>query len=164
MRKANGSSGVTLSDKIARLMSREGMSRDRARDHVILESLKRGDTATLAALLIDGHVPAPNVRLVLALMLLDNEEAEEAIAAHNMDPGSWWLPHRLVVKPRPAKPRRAHAPRKHANHSSKLMPDIGYEAAIGRLDQAVRAADGLSEGKPDKRSPPKGRSGSKPKR
>ena len=163
MRKANGSSGATLSDKVARLMSREGMSRDRARDHLIMEQLKRGDSAPLAALLIDGHVPAPNVRFVLALMLLDNEQAEEAIAAHNMEPDLWWLPHRLVVKPRPAKPRRAQA-QKHANNSRKLMPDIGYEAAIARLDEAVRAADGAGESKPDKRSPPKGRSGSKPKR
>jgi len=164
MRKANGRSGVTLSDKVARLMSREGMSRDRARDHLILEQLKRGDSGALAALLIDGHVPAPNVRLVLALMLLDNEEAEQAIAAHSMDPDLWWLPHRLVVKPRPAKPRRGPAAHKHANNSGKLMPDIGYEAAIARLDEAVRAADGAGEGKSDKRSPPKGRSGSKPRK
>ena len=122
MRKANGSSSATWSDKVARLMSREGMSRDRARDHLILESLKRGDSGALAALLIDGHVPAPNVRFVLALMLLDNDAAEEAITTHNMDPDLWWLPHRLVVKPRPAKPRRAHAAHKHANNSGKLMP------------------------------------------
>jgi hypothetical protein len=145
MRKLNGASGATWSDQVAHLMSREGMPRDKARDRVILDALKRGDGNVLAALLIDGHVPAPNVRFALALMLLDNEEAEAAIARHHMDPDSWWLPFRLVIKTRPAKPRRSPdkaAPERRAETSSgPMMPDLAYEAAIARLDQAVRATD-----------------------
>jgi hypothetical protein len=153
MRKANGStsdapSDAPWDDQIAHLMSREGMPRDKARDRVILDHLKRGDSNVLAALLIDGHVPAPNLRFVLALMLLDNEAADAALARHYGDPDPWWLPYRLVVKPRPAKPRRAHGGERVAGHrpaersSGPMMPDLAYEAAIARLDQAVLAADG----------------------
>ena len=145
MRKGNGASSAPWNDQVAHLMSREGMPRDKARDRVILDSLKRGDSNVLAALLIDGHVPAPNVRFALALMLLENEEADAAIARHHVDPDPWWLPYRLVVKTRPAKPRRSPdkaSPERHAQTSSgPMMPDLAYEAAIARLDQAVRATD-----------------------
>jgi hypothetical protein len=178
MRKGNGSARAASSEKsdkswgekIARLMSREGLSRDKARDHLIMEGLKRGDTGALAAMLIDGHVPAPHVRLVLALMLLDNDEAEVVIAAHQVDPDLWWVPHRLVVKPRPARPRRtdARAQDKGAPivHSTRLMPDVGYQAAIARLDEAVRAADaeGGSEPRAGKRTSSNGRRAPKKKK
>jgi len=151
MRKGNGKDNGAVSsapwdDQVAHLMRREGMPRDKARDRVILESLKRGDCDALAALLIDGHVPAPNLRFVLALMLLDNEEADAAIARHHADPDPWWLPYRLVIKARPAKPRRSHGAEQAAGErgtgkSGPVMPALGYEAAIARLDQAVRATD-----------------------
>jgi hypothetical protein len=152
MRKGNGkdngvASGAPWDDQVAHLMSREGMPRDKARDRVILDFLKRGDGNALAALLIDGHVPAPNVRFVLALMLLDNEDAEAAIARQHGDPDPWWLPYRFVVKARPAQPRRPHGAEKAAGGrgaertSGPVMPGLGYEAAIARLDQAVRATD-----------------------
>jgi hypothetical protein len=171
MRKGNGKSngagpGAPWNDKVAHLMSREGIPRDKARDQVILETLKRGDGNVLAALLMDGHVPAPNVRFALALMLLDNEAAEAAIERHHVDPDLWWLPHRLVIKGRPAKPRRPHGAEKAAGErgaerkSGPLMPDLGYEAAIARVDQAVRAT-GAAGGKPT--APPR-RPGAKPKR
>jgi hypothetical protein len=134
-------------------MSREGMPRDKARDHVILDYLKCGDSNALAALLIDGHVPAPNLRFVLALMLLDNEAAEAALAHHRGDSDPWWLPYRLVVKTRPARPRRSHggesvaSQRPAARNSGPLMPELAYEAAIARLDQAVLATDRGSSGK-----------------
>jgi len=147
-RKGNGvASGAPWNDQVAQLMSREGMPRDKARDKVIMDQLKRGDGSALAALLIDGHVPAPNLRFVLALMLLDNEEADAAIARHHADPDPWWLPYRLVIKARPAKPRRPHGAaqaageRGTARKSGPVMPELGYEAAIARLDQAVRATD-----------------------
>jgi hypothetical protein len=147
-RKSNGvTSGTPWNDQVAQLMSREGMSRDKARDKVIMEQLKRGDGSALAALLIDGYVPAPNVRFVLALMLLENEAAEDAIARQHVDPNSWWLPHRLVFKSRPGKPRRpqsAHEPaggRTGETRTGAVMPQLAYEAAIARLDQAVRATD-----------------------
>ena len=145
MGKGNGASSAPWNDQVAHLMSREGLPRDKARDRVILESLKRGDSNVLAALLIDGHVPAPNVRFILALMLLDNEEADAAIARHHVDPDPWWLPYRLVIKTRPGKPRRSagadKGERNAGNKSGPMMPDLGYEAAIARLDQAVRATD-----------------------
>ena len=143
--KGNGvASGAPWNDRIAHLMSREGMPRDKARDQVIMDSLKRGDCRALAAMLIDGHVPAPNVRFVLALMLLDNEEADAAIVSQHVKPDSWWLPHRLVIKARPAQPRRPNGAEKAAGaerSSGPLMPDLGYQAAIARLDQAVLATD-----------------------
>jgi hypothetical protein len=149
MRKGNGSTSDAPWDvQVAVLMSREGLPRDKARDRVILDHLKRGDSSALAALLIDGHVPAPNLRFVLALMLLDNEAAEAALAQHHGDPDPWWLPYRLVLKPRPAKPRRAHGTERGASerpderNSGPLMPDLAYEAAIARVDQAVLATDG----------------------
>jgi hypothetical protein len=148
MRKGNGrASGAPWNDRVAHLMSREGMPRDKARDLVILESLKRGDGNVLAALLIDGHVPAPNVRFALALMLLDNEAADAAIARQHVDPDPWWVPYRFVFKARPAKPRRPHGAEKAVDErgaetrSGPVMPGLGYEAAIERLDQAVRATD-----------------------
>jgi hypothetical protein len=161
MRKGNGkdngvASGAPWDDQVAHLMSREGMPRDKARDRVILDFLKRGDSNALAALLIDGHVPAPNVRFVLALMLLDNEDAEAAIARQHADPEPWWLPYRFVVKARPAQPRRRHGTEKTAGErgaeatSGPVMPGLGYEAAIARLDQAVRATDAAG-GKPTAR-------------
>jgi hypothetical protein len=150
-RKGNGvASGAPWNDQVAHLMSREGMSRDKARDKVIMEALKRGDGNALAALLIDGHVPAPNVRFVLALMLLDNEAAEAAIARQQLDPDPWWLPYRFVFKARPGKPKRARDAGKAAGErgaergNGPVMPDLGYEAAIARLDQAVRATDAAS--------------------
>jgi hypothetical protein len=147
-RKGNGVvSGAPWDDQVAHLMRREGMPGDKARDRVILEFLQRGDGNALAALLIDGHVPAPNIRFVLALMLLDNEAAETAIARHNMDPGAWWLPHRFVIKARPTQLRRPDGAAKAAGKrdtqatSGPVMPGLGYEAAIARLDQAVLATD-----------------------
>lgn len=159
------SSDKTWSENVARLMSREGLTREKARDQLIVEGLKRGDTGALAAMLIDGHVPAPNVRLLLALMLLENDAAEEAIAAHQVDPDRWWVPHRLVAKPRPARPRHVRAPIGHSAHSARLMPDVGYQAAIDRLDEAVRATDG-ADGEPPagKRAAPKRRPPPKPKK
>ena len=148
MRKGNGvASTAPWNEQVAHLMGREGMSRDKARDRVILDFLKRGDSSALAALLMDGHVPAPNVRFILALMLLDNDEAEAAMARHQMDPDPWWVPHRLIIKGRPAQPRRVHAAEMAAREraprraAGPLMPELGYEAAIARLDQAVLATD-----------------------
>jgi hypothetical protein len=150
-RKGNGAAtGAPWNDQVAHLMSREGMPRDKARDQVILQSLKRGDSNALAALLIDGHVPAPNIRFVLALMLLENEDAEAALARQNVDPDPWWVPHRLVIKARPAQPRRPHGPageRGNARTSGPMMPDLAYQAAIACLDQAVLATDAAG-GKP----------------
>jgi len=152
-RKGNGvASGAPWNEQVAHLMSREGMPRDKARDKVIMDSLKRGDGNALAALLMDGHVPAPNVRFVLALMLLDNDAADEAITRQHLDPEPYWLPYRFVFKARPAKPRRAHGAEKTARErgaetrSGPVMPDLGYEAAIARLDQAVRATDAAGGG------------------
>jgi hypothetical protein len=172
--KGNGAaSGARWNDQVAGLMSREGMSRDKARDRVILDTLKRGDGNALAALLIDGHVPAPNVRFVLALMLLDNDAAEAALAQQPGDPDPWWLPYRFVMKGRPARPRRPHGAEKATSErgtqgrAGSLMPDLGYEAAIACLDQAVLAADvpggrtAAAHGKPTHRQQ---RPGSKPKR
>jgi hypothetical protein len=147
MRKGNGvASTAPWNDQVAHLMSRVGMSRDKARDRVILDFLKRGDSSALAALLMDGHVPAPNMRFVLALMLLDNDEAEAAMARHHMEPDPWWVPHRFVIKGRPAQPRRVHAAETASGRGPQIaagpmMPDLGYEAAIARLDQAVLATD-----------------------
>jgi hypothetical protein len=147
MRKGNGvASTAPWNDQVAHLMSREGMSRDKARDRVILDFLQRGDASALAALLMDGHVPAPNVRFILALMLLDNDEAEAAMARHQMDPDPWWVPHRLIIKGRPTQPRRLRAAetareRGPQRAAGPLMPELGYEAAIARLDQAVLATD-----------------------
>jgi hypothetical protein len=147
-RKSNGvASSTPWSDQVTQLMSREGMPRDKARDKVIMEQLKRGDGSALAALLIDGHVPAPNVRFVLALMLLENDAAEDTIARQHVDPDSWWLPHRLVFKARPGKPRRPQSAQRPAGEragetrTGAAMPQLAYEAAIARLDQAVRATD-----------------------
>jgi hypothetical protein len=173
-RKGNGAaSGARWNDQVADLMSREGMPRDKARDRVIMASLKRGDCDALAGLLIDGHVPAPNVRFVLALMLLDNDAAEAALAQQPGDPDPWWLPYRFVIKGRPARPRRPHGAEKAAGErspegrSGPLMPGLGYEAAIACLDQAVLATDApggktaAAPGKPTHRQP---RPGRKPKR
>jgi hypothetical protein len=150
-RKGNGAaSAAPWDDQVAQLMRSEGMPRDKARDRVILASLKRGEINALATMLIEGHVPAPNVRFVLALMLLDNDAAETALARQNVDPDPWWVPHRFVVKPRPAQPRRAHGAGKAAGErgaarrSGPLMPDLAYEAAIACLDQAVLATDAAS--------------------
>jgi hypothetical protein len=171
-RKGNGAaSAAPWHDQVADLMSREGMPRDKARDQVILEALKRGDSNVLAALLLEGHVPAPNIRFVLALMLLENEDAEAALARQNFDPDRWWVPHRFVTKPRPAQPRRPPGPGKAADKRSiarapgPVMPDLAYEAAIACLDQAVRATD-AARGKPDAAKPtarPR-RPGQKPKK
>jgi hypothetical protein len=173
-RKGNGAtSGAPWNDQVADLMGREGMPRDKARDRVILDSLRRGDCDALAALLIEGHVPAPNVRFALALMLLDNEEADAAIARQHVDPDPWWLPHRLVIKARPAQPRRPHGAEKAAggrgteSKSGPVMPELGYEAAIARLDQAVRATDlagGRTAASPGKHTAPRSRPGPKRKR
>ena len=55
MRKGNGvASDAPWHDQVAHLMSREGIPRDKARDHVILDYLKRGDSNALAALLIEA--------------------------------------------------------------------------------------------------------------
>jgi hypothetical protein len=171
-RKGNGAgAAASWDDQVAQLMGREGMPRDKARDQVILQSLKRGDSRALAALLIDGHVPAPNIRFVLALMLLDNEDAEAVLARQNLDPDPWWVPHRFLIKPRPAQPRRPRGEGKTAGQLSATrtsgsgMPDLAYQAAIARLDQAVLATDAPANkspgGKPAVRPQ---RPGPKPKR
>jgi hypothetical protein len=169
-RKGNGAgSAAPWDDQVAHLMSREGMPRDKARDQVILESLRRGDSNALAGLLIDGHVPAPNVRFVLALMLLENEDAEAALARQNVDPGPWWVPHRFVIKARPARPRLPHGAEKAAGErgparpSGSVMPDLGYQAAIACLDQAVLATDAAG-GKAAANKPSAGKAAARPQR
>jgi hypothetical protein len=158
-RRGNGASSTAPWDvQVADLMRREGMPRDKARDQVILEALKRGDSSVLAALLLEGHVPAPNIRFVLALMLLGSEDAEAAVAQHNFDPDRWWMPHRFVAKPRPAQPRRPRGGEKVADRrgtaraSGPTMPGLAYEAAIACLDQAVLATD-AARGKPPAAKP-----------
>ena len=161
MAKGNGrATSGSWSDQVAELMSREGVPRDKARDQVIMKHLRRGDTHALAAMLLEGHVPAPNVRFALALMLLENEEAEAALAKHHMD-GDLWVPHRFALKGRPDKPRPQGA--KQGARSSPvvrqagpLMPDLSYQVAIARLDEAVRATDAVVGGKAaaaEKRAP-----------
>jgi hypothetical protein len=176
-RKGNGAaSAAPWDDQVAQLMRSEGMPRDKARDQVILASLKRGDSNALAGLLLDGHVPAANLRFVLALMLLDNDAAEAALARQNVDPDPWWVPYRFVVKARPAQPRLPHRAEKAAGErgtgrrSGPMMPDLAYEAAIACLDQAVLATDSAGRktaaGKPAAAKPtvrPQ-RPGQKPKR
>jgi hypothetical protein len=170
--KGNGAAlGAPWNDQVAHLMSREGMAREKARDRVILDFLKRGDGNALAALLIEGHVPAPNVRFVLALMLLDNKDAAAAIAQHHGESDPWWMPYRFVVKARPAQPPRPSGAEKAAGErgqakSGPLMPDLGYEAAIARLDQAVRATDaaGAKTGAAGKPGARPRRPGHRPKR
>jgi hypothetical protein len=165
MPKANGGGlGTPWDDQVAHLMRREGIPRDKARDRIIFDQLKRGNSNALAALLIDGHVPAPRLRLLVALMLLDNDEFDAAIARHHVDPELRQLPHRFVIKPRPARPRRSHEAEKNQGRSAtgtgRLMPDLGYEAAIARIDEAVRAADSVADragGKPTARDRPRGK-------
>ena len=149
----NGAAAGDWNDQVAQLMRHDGFSREKARDQVIMDRLRSGDAGVLAALLIEGHVPSPNVRFALALMLLDNDEAEAAMARHYADTASLWLPHRFLVKPRPAQPRRPQEAMKGAEpaahkgtggppaKSGPVMHDLGYEAAIARLDQAVLATD-----------------------
>jgi hypothetical protein len=136
------------SDQVAHLIQHEGLSREKARDQVIMGELRSGHADALAALLIEGHVPSPSVRFALALMLLENDAAVEAIARHQVDTASLWLPHRLVTKPRPPQPRLAPTQRGavktageagSASAPAPVMHDLGYEAAIARLDQAVLA-------------------------
>jgi hypothetical protein len=152
MGKSNGKSGsarngaaaqAAWSDQVAHLMQREGMSREKARDKVILDQLRGGEIAALAELLLEGHVPAPNVRFALALMLLENDAAEAAIARHHADPASLWLPHRFTLRSRPAEPRvsRSAVAGGGQGKSAPVMHDLGYEAAIARLDQAILAGD-----------------------
>jgi hypothetical protein len=169
-RKGNGAGSATpWDDQVAQLMSREGLPRDKARDQVILQSLKRGDSHALAALLIDGHAPAPNIRFVLALMLLENEDAEAALARQSLDPDPWWVPHRFVIKARPAQPRRPHGAEKAASQhgvarpSGPVMPDLGYQAAIACLDQAVLATDAAG-GKAAANKPSAGKAAARPQR
>jgi hypothetical protein len=134
--------------QVAHLVSREGLTRDKARNRVILDWLKRGDTKALSALLIDGHVPAANVRVVLALMLLDIADADAAIAQNKLDPELWQLPYRLVIKAYPRKHRHLRSPDKVERDQfldknvGRLMPELGYQAAVARLDEAVRATGG----------------------
>jgi hypothetical protein len=133
--------------QVLQLEQKEGLPRGKARDRVILETLGRGDCKPLAALLIDGHVPAPNVRVMLALMLLDNAEAEAAIARHELGPELWQSPHALVMKSRSRKLKRADKPQRideRPRDAGHLMPDLGYEAAIARMDIAAQPIRALT--------------------
>src|SRR5580704_3143925 len=87
--------------QIAHLVRSEGMPLNKARDRVVLDWLQRGDTRALAALLADGHWPGPTVRLSMAVMLLDDADADGTLARLRLDPELWHLPYRLVVKARP---------------------------------------------------------------
>jgi hypothetical protein len=144
----DGVSSAPWDSQVAHLVRSEGLTRDKARDRVILNWLRRGDSKALAALLIDGHVPAPNVRVVLALTLLDNADADAAIARHNLNPELWLLPYHLVIKGRPRKHRRPLNPEKAERDQlldknvGRLVPELGYQAAIDRVDEAVRATGG----------------------
>jgi hypothetical protein len=169
-RMGNGAaSAAPWDDQVAQLMSREGIVRDKARDRVILAYLKRGDSKALAALLIDGHVPAPNIRFVLALMLLETEDAEAALARQNINPDPWWVPYRFAIKTRPAQPRRPHGAEKStrergpARTSGPVMPDLAYQAAIAYLDQAVLATD-AAVGKPVANKPAAAKPAARPQR
>jgi hypothetical protein len=146
----SGAARERWSEQVVQLVHRDGLSREKARDHVIMEELRVGEAGALAAMLLDGHVPSPNVRFALALMLLDNPQAEAAMASHHAGTASLWLPHRFVIKPRPAQPRLAHERLAHEDRageskapskSAPVMHDLGYEAAIARLDQAVLGTD-----------------------
>ena len=134
-------------DQVTHLIQHDGLSREKARDQVIMSELASGHADALAMLLIEGHVPSPSVRFALALMLLENDAAEAAIDRHHADHASLWLAHRLVIKPRPAEPRHARPEGKAsgevaaARKPGPVMHELGYEAAIARLDQAVLAAE-----------------------
>jgi hypothetical protein len=146
----NNQAGERWSEQVAQLMHKGGLSREKARDQVIMGELRAGNADALATMLIEGHVPSPNVRFALALMLLDTDHAEAAIARQHADPASLWLPHRLVMKSRAAQPRldrSAGAVTKSNGKASSpgkpgaVLHDLGYEAAIARLDQAVLSTD-----------------------
>lgn len=127
--------------EVENLVRSEGLPRGSARDRVILKWLKRGDSRALAGLLMDGHVPAPKVRFQFALMLLDDADADAAIARAGLD--SDLLPYRLVIKSRSARRRRSldqnESDRVPDKSASGLMPELRYAAAVELIDQAVRA-------------------------
>jgi hypothetical protein len=130
--------------EVENLVRREGLARGSARDRVILNWLKRGDIRALAGLLMDGHVPAPNVRFQFAMMLLDDADFDAAIARTRLDPDLWQLPYRLVIKSRSARRRRSLDTKKSDRLDQGvggLVPELRYEAAIELIDQAVRATN-----------------------
>jgi hypothetical protein len=125
-------------------MPDEDQSQHTARDRVILERLLSGDTRALATLLLAGHIPGPTVLQCLALMLLDWSEAEAAVAAKPaLNQELWQLPFRLITKSRPRKRGR----RRDLEHNDGVMPqrddvnrlveELGYDAAIARVNEAV---------------------------
>jgi hypothetical protein len=162
----SGAARERWNEQVVQLVHRDGLSREKARDHVIMQELRVGEAGALAAMLLEGHVPSPNVRFALALMLLDNPQAEAAMASHHADTTSLWLPHRFAIKPRPAQPRLAREGLAHEdragesrapNKSAPVMHDLGYEAAIARLDQAVLGTDARKPAGPAPPAPPKRR-------
>jgi hypothetical protein len=131
--------------QVANLVRSEGLSLDKARERVILDWLDRGSSKALAAILVDGYVPGPKVRLRLALMLLDDADADSVIARHQLGPKLWQFRYRLVIKTRLGKRGRQLGPEKDergrlpAEKIDPLVSELGYEAAIERIDEAVRA-------------------------
>ncbi len=130
--------------EVENLVRREGLARGSARDRVILNWLKRGDIRALAGLLMDGHVPAPNVRFQVALMLLDDADFDAAIARARLDRDLWQLPYRFVVKTRSARRRRslgASGSDRSEKSTGGLLPELRYQAAVELIDQAVLATN-----------------------
>jgi hypothetical protein len=128
-------------------MRDEGLLIEAARDRVINEWLLQGDTRALAALLIDGHLPGDSVRLVLALMLLDESEAEATIERLGLDLELWSLPYRL--EPR-GKPRSGRLANKNDERDRLLAENINllmqqgmpYKVAINTVYNMVRYSGG----------------------
>jgi hypothetical protein len=132
-----------------RLMPDEDQSQHAARDRVTLERLLSGDTRALATLLLAGHIPGPTVRQCLALMLLDWSEAEAAVAAKpGLNQELWQLPFRLITKSRPRKRGRQRDLEQscvlQGDNVNRLVEELGYDAAIARVNEAVSSLIGPS--------------------
>jgi hypothetical protein len=119
----------------------EHQSRHATHDRIILERLLSGDTRALAAFLLAGHIPGPTVRQCLALMLLDWPEAKAAVAAKPaLNQQLWQLPFRLIAKSRPRSRRRQRGAEKtvvQGDNVNRLVEELGYDAAIARVNEAV---------------------------
>ena len=77
-------------------------------------------------------------------MLLDWSEAEAAVAAKRaLNQELWQLPFCLIVKCRPRKRRRRRGVEENADtilqgdDVSQLVEELGYDAAIARVNEAV---------------------------
>jgi hypothetical protein len=133
--KGFGNPGYPWNIDAVRLVQETGWPLEKCQDQIIVQWLQRGDVRPLSDLLMQGHVPAIEVRKFIAWMILDEDLVK------NMPPEvARIVPYRLVVK------RRSGAKGRHANPENEIRDRLIAAQVHSRITtQGLSETDAISQ-------------------